>query len=73
MSANNDDRIRFADNTITPVRSRRAGVYPIRQDPTYALYKRDVVPSEKSLEFADGGDERDIRRRQEFGGKYLLW
>ena len=35
--------------------------------------KRDTVVSEKDVESVDEKDERDIRKKQVFKGRYLFW
>lgn len=71
MSSTNDqDGIRFADYG-PPL----APIYTARKDQTYVtpLTMGNSTISEKSVIPSDDKDERDIRKKQNFKGRYLLW
>ncbi|KAL8640578.1 MAG: hypothetical protein Q9226_008732, partial [Calogaya cf. arnoldii] len=76
MSTTNDaDGIHFADRSRTaPPPS--GGAYTVRRSEKFVptLTKRSTAISEKSVEFfADDTDERDIKKKQEFKGRYFFW
>ncbi|KAL9126571.1 MAG: hypothetical protein Q9217_004401 [Psora testacea] len=73
MSANDSDRIHYADDMTTRTRSGAAGLNSLHPPPTYPLRKHESTVSEKSVESTGVSDERDVRKRQEFKGRYLFW
>ncbi|KAL9099427.1 MAG: hypothetical protein Q9163_005073 [Psora crenata] len=73
MSTTSDARVHYAGDIMTRKRSGGADVYSPRDDPPDALPKRNSTVIERSVEIDHDGDERDIRKRQEFKGKYLFW
>ena len=72
MSSTNEDGIHFADNTNFPP---LAPTCSPRRNQTHAtpLTKRNSTISEKSVGYLDDKDERDIRKKQDFKGRYLFW
>lgn len=57
--------IRYADDVITHIASNDGGAYSIRQTSS--------APKEMEKDVEDEGDERDIKKKQTFKGKYLFW
>lgn len=77
MSTTNDaDGIQFADESGTPPLPPGGGVYTVHESEKFVptLTKRSTGISEKGVEFsADDTDERDIKKKQQFKGRYLFW
>ena len=69
MSAHEVERGHYTNG----IRSHATDMISTRQDAAHGANKRESTVSEKTFESVNGGDERDIKKRQDFKGKYLLW